>query len=105
MDVEDLFEAEVGLAVAATAAVFSPRTRKIMRRGAVYALAGALKAGDAVAATARGARGEAEEEPAAPAEEAKPPAAAAKPPAEKPKPAARRAPAARPRGATAKAPS
>jgi hypothetical protein len=67
MDVEDLFEAEVGLAVAATAAVFSPRTREIMQRGAVYALAGALKAGDAVASIARGDRGEATKEPVAPA--------------------------------------
>jgi hypothetical protein len=54
MGVEDFIEAEVGLAVAATAALFSPRARNVMRRGAVYGLAGALKAGDAVGSAARG---------------------------------------------------
>lgn len=54
MGVEDFIEAEVGVAVAATAAVLSPRARNVMRRGAVYGLAGALKVGDAVASAARG---------------------------------------------------
>jgi hypothetical protein len=50
-----LLDRDVGVAVAATAAVFSPRTRSVMRKGAVYGLAGALKAGDVVASTTRGA--------------------------------------------------
>lgn len=54
MGVEDFIDADVGVAVAATAALMSPRARNIMRRGAVYGLAGALKAGDAVGSAARG---------------------------------------------------
>ena len=50
-----LIEEEVVAAVAATAAVLSPRARKIARKGAVYGLAGVLKAGDVVVAAARGA--------------------------------------------------
>jgi hypothetical protein len=50
-----LIEDEVVAAVAATAAVLSPRVRKIARKGAVYGLAGALKAGDVAVAAARGA--------------------------------------------------
>lgn len=48
-------ETEVGVAVAATAAVLSPRARNVVRQGAVYGLAGAMKAGDAVWGAARGA--------------------------------------------------
>lgn len=54
MAIDDYLESQVGVAVAATAAVLSPRARAVLRRGAVYGLAGALKAGDVVAATARG---------------------------------------------------
>jgi hypothetical protein len=54
MGVEDFIDAEVGVAVAATAALLSPRARKVVRRGAVYGLAGALKASDAVGSAARG---------------------------------------------------
>ena len=50
-----LIEREVGAAVAATAVALSPRARKIVRQGAVYGLAGAIKAGDVVVSTARGA--------------------------------------------------
>jgi nucleoside phosphorylase len=50
-----LIEREVGAAVAATAMAMSPRARKIVRQGAVYGLAGAIKAGDVVFSTARGA--------------------------------------------------
>jgi hypothetical protein len=46
---------DVGVAVAATAAVLSPQAREVMRKGAVYGLAGVLKAGDVVVSTARGA--------------------------------------------------
>jgi hypothetical protein len=50
-----LVDRDVGVAVAATAAVLSPRAREVARKGAVFGLAGALKAGDVVASTARGA--------------------------------------------------
>ena len=47
-------EPEVGIAVAVTAAVASPQVRKVLRRGAVYGLAGLLMAGDAVSTLAQG---------------------------------------------------
>jgi hypothetical protein len=50
-----LVDRDVGVAVAATAAVLSPQAREVFRKGAVYGLAGALKAGDVVVSTARGA--------------------------------------------------
>jgi hypothetical protein len=50
-----LIEREVGIAIAATAATMSPKVRDVMRRGAVYGLAGAMRAGDVVLGTARGA--------------------------------------------------
>ena len=54
MGLDDFVESEVAVAVAATAAVLSPRVRRLARSGAVYGLAGALLAADAVTATARG---------------------------------------------------
>ena len=54
MELDDFLETEVGVAVAATAALFSPRVRKVIRRGAVYGVAGALIAGDAITGFARG---------------------------------------------------
>jgi len=51
----NFMESEVGLAVGLTAAAFSPRVRDHVRKGAVYGLAGALKAGDLVVSGARGA--------------------------------------------------
>ncbi len=53
MALEDYLESEVVVAVAATAAVLSPRVRRVLRRGAVYGLAGVLMAGDAVSSAAR----------------------------------------------------
>jgi hypothetical protein len=50
-----LVDRDVGVAVAATAAALSPRARELFRKGAVYGLAGALKAGDVVVSTGRGA--------------------------------------------------
>jgi hypothetical protein len=50
-----VLDREVGIAVAATAAVASPRAREVARRGAVYGLAGAMRAGDVLLGTARGA--------------------------------------------------
>ena len=98
------FESEVGVAVAATAALASPRVRAVMRRGAVYGLAGVLKAGDMAASAARGVAagvraGEAEEAPAAAKAEAaraapepEPEPAAAKPKEEPAAPKAEPAP-------------
>lgn len=50
-----LIDREVGVAVAATTALLSPRAREVARKGAVYGLAGVLKVGDVVVGTARGA--------------------------------------------------
>lgn len=44
-----------------TAAVMSERTRKVLRRGIVYGLAGAISAGDAVVSAAKGVAHSAEE--------------------------------------------
>jgi hypothetical protein len=55
MALDDFVESEVAVAVAATAAVLSPRVRGVLRSGAVYGLAGALIAADTVASVARGA--------------------------------------------------
>ena len=54
MALEDFIEPEVGIAVALTAAVASPGVRKVLRKGAVYGLAGILMAGDAVSTLAQG---------------------------------------------------
>ncbi len=54
MAVEDFLESEVAVAVVATAAIFSPPVRKVLRRGAVYGLAGLLIARDAVISFGRG---------------------------------------------------
>jgi hypothetical protein len=50
-----LIEEKTLAAVAATAAALSPQVRKVARKGAVYGLAGVLRAGDVVVAAARGA--------------------------------------------------
>ena len=55
MALDDYMESEVVVAVAATAAVMSPRVRGVLRRGAVYGLAGVLRAGDAISSVARNA--------------------------------------------------
>ena len=55
MALEDYLESEVVVAVAATAAVMSPRVRSVLRSGAVYGLAGVLRAGDAISSVARNA--------------------------------------------------
>jgi hypothetical protein len=54
MAVEDYLDPEVAVAVAVTAAVASPRARRVMRRGAVLGMAGVLKAGDALGSFAQG---------------------------------------------------
>lgn len=55
MALDDFLESEVAIAVAGTAALLSPRVRGVLRSGAVYGLAGALIAGNAVGSVARGA--------------------------------------------------
>lgn len=52
MALDDYFEPEVAVTAVVTAALFSPRARKLIRRGAVYGMAGLLRAGDAVTAFA-----------------------------------------------------
>ncbi len=53
MDLEDYMEPEVAVTAVVTAAIFSPRARRVIRRGLVYGMAGALIAGDAIASFAR----------------------------------------------------
>ncbi len=55
MALDDYVESQVAVAVAATAAVFSPRARGMLRQGAVYGVAGVLKAADVATGAARGA--------------------------------------------------
>jgi len=54
MALDDFLDSEVAVAVAATAVAFSPGARRLVRRGAVLGVAGALKATDVVTAAARG---------------------------------------------------
>jgi len=54
MGLDDYLDSEVAVAVAATAVALSPKARRLVRRGAVYGVAGALKATDVVTAAARG---------------------------------------------------
>jgi hypothetical protein len=54
MALDDYLDSEVAIAVAATAVALSPGVRRVVRRGAVYGVAGALKATDMVTAAARG---------------------------------------------------
>ena len=49
----DLFDKEVVVAVGATAAMMSERARRMLRRGAVYGIAGVMSAGEAVTSAAR----------------------------------------------------
>ena len=59
MALDDFFESEVAIAAGVTAALFSPRVRGVVRRGAVLGLAGVMSAGDAVVGAAKGAAEEA----------------------------------------------
>lgn len=54
MALEDFVDPEVGIAVAATALVASPRARSVVRKGLVYGLAGLMRMGDTVSSAARG---------------------------------------------------
>jgi flavin-dependent dehydrogenase len=53
MEPEDFLEPEVAITAVVVAAIFSPRARRVLRRGAVYGMAGVLMAGDAIASFAR----------------------------------------------------
>lgn len=55
MDLDDVFDPKVIVAVAVTAAVTSPPVRKALRQGAVYGMAGLLMAADRVTAIANAA--------------------------------------------------
>lgn len=61
MEFEDFLEPEVGIAAAVVAVIASPQARKIVRRGAVYGLAGVLMAGDVMGAFVRGVRANAQQ--------------------------------------------
>jgi hypothetical protein len=54
MALDDFLDSECAVAVAATAVALSPRARRVVRRGAVYGVAGVLKATDFTTAAARG---------------------------------------------------
>ena len=54
MALEDFTDPEVAIVAAVAAAVFSPKIRGWLRRGAVYSMAGVLVAGDAISSTVRG---------------------------------------------------
>jgi hypothetical protein len=54
MSLDDLLEPEVLIAVGVTAAVMSPPVRRVLRKGAVYGLAGMMIVGDKLAGAARG---------------------------------------------------
>ena len=54
-DFDAFAESEVAVAVAATAALFSPRVRGLLRGGMIYGLAGLLTAGDTIFSLARSA--------------------------------------------------
>lgn len=48
MDPEDYLEPEVAITAVVAAAVFSPRARRLVRRGVVYSTAGILAAGETI---------------------------------------------------------
>jgi hypothetical protein len=49
MEIDDFAEPEIAITAAVTAAIFSPRARRVMRKGLVYGMAGMLTARDAAA--------------------------------------------------------
>ncbi len=53
MALDDYLEPEVAVTAVVAAAIFSPRGRQILRKGAVYGLAGVLVAGDALSTAGR----------------------------------------------------
>ena len=61
MEPADFVEPEIAVTAAITAAICSPRARKVMRKGLVYGMAGILTAGDVVTTFARSIRQGAEQ--------------------------------------------
>jgi hypothetical protein len=61
MALEDFVDPEVGVAVAATALVLSPKVRATVRRGLVVGLASVMKAAGSVGDAARNVAGEAQD--------------------------------------------
>lgn len=53
MDFEEYLQPEVGVVAAVTAALFSPRIRRLLRRGIVYSTAGVLMVGDTATSFAK----------------------------------------------------
>lgn len=53
MALEDYLEPEIAVTAAVVAVIFSPGARRLIRRGAVYGMAGVLIAGDAVTSMAK----------------------------------------------------
>ncbi len=53
MALEDYLEPEIAVTAAVTAVIFSPKARRLIRRGLVYGTAGLLIAGDAITSFAR----------------------------------------------------
>lgn len=53
MEFEDFMEPEIAVTAAVAAAIFSPRARKVIRKGLVYSMAGVLAAGDAITSLAQ----------------------------------------------------
>ncbi len=53
MEFDDYLQPEVAVTAAVTAVIFSPPARRLLRRGVVYGLAGALMVGDAITSFAR----------------------------------------------------
>ena len=53
MELDDVPEAEVAVAVTVTAVLASPQVRRLVRRGAIYSLAALLKGGGELAGAVR----------------------------------------------------
>ncbi|MEO7018530.1 MAG: hypothetical protein ABI234_00070 [Ktedonobacteraceae bacterium] len=53
MEPGDFVEPEIAVTAAVTAALFSPRTRKVIRKGLVYGMAGILTAGETLTSLAK----------------------------------------------------
>ncbi|MGH2478597.1 MAG: hypothetical protein ACRDHW_02935 [Ktedonobacteraceae bacterium] len=53
MEPGDFVEPEIAVTAAVTAALFSPRTRKLIRKGLIYGMAGILTAGNTLTGFAK----------------------------------------------------
>lgn len=82
MSLKHYKDPHIAVAVAATAVVCSPKARAVLRRGVVIGLAGALRAGDALAAFARSVERGAQDTTASTSDPVRVSTAATHPPAE-----------------------